>query len=153
MIGALLAKRKVPAWFDAMNRHDLDALLKGYADDVTLVYPGDVVGVSGRFTGRDAVRAWYQRYFEQFPVVHQTVKAIGVSNILDLVGNNVIAVQWEAEVVNRAGLRVCNDGVSIVTARLGKATHIQVYMSATGDKFRAAWGVSDSVEGQSRQGT
>ena len=52
MIGAILAKRSVPAWFDAMNRHDIDALLKDYADDVVMVYPGDVEGVSGTTTGK-----------------------------------------------------------------------------------------------------
>jgi ketosteroid isomerase-like protein len=141
MIGALLARRRVPAWFDAMSRHDLDALLKDYADDATLVYPGDVNGVSGTFTGKATLRAWYQRYFDQFPVIRNTLKNIAVSNIFDFMGNNVIAVQWETEVVNRDGLQVKNSGVSIVTARRGKAIHIRVYMSVTGDKFRAAWGV------------
>jgi ketosteroid isomerase-like protein len=142
MIGALLAKQRIPAWFEAMNRHDLDSLLKDYAEDAVLVYPGDVEGVSGIFTGKAILRDWYQRYFEQFPVVNQTVKNIAVSNIFDFVGNNVIAVEWEAEVKNRAGLHVTNSGVSIITSRLGKAAHITVYMSATGEKFREAWGVS-----------
>ncbi len=47
MIGAILAKKRIPAWFEAMNQHDLDALLKDYSDDVTMIYPGDVDGVSG----------------------------------------------------------------------------------------------------------
>jgi ketosteroid isomerase-like protein len=141
MIGALLAQRRIPAWFEAMNRHDLEALLKDYAEDVTLVYPGDVDGVSGTFRGKATLQDWYKRYFEQFPIVHQAPKNIAVRNIFDLVGNNVIAVEWEAEVVNRAGLQVKNNGVSIITSKLGKATYITVYMSVTGEKFREAWGV------------
>jgi ketosteroid isomerase-like protein len=142
MIGSLLAKQRVPAWFDAMNRHDLDALLKDYAEDAILVYPGDVDGVSGTFAGKATLRDWYQRYFDQFPFVYQTVKTIAVSNIFDLIGTNVIAVEWEAEVKNRDGLQVKNNGVSIIKSRLGKATHITVYMSVTGKKFREAWGVA-----------
>lgn len=142
MIGSLLAKRRIPDWFEAMNRHDLDALLKDYAEDVTMVYPGDVDGVSGTFTGKTTLEAWYQRYFDQFPVVHQTVKNIAVSKLFDFVGNNVIAVEWEADVQNRDGLQVHNNGVSIITSKLGKATHITVYMSVTGKTFRQAWGVA-----------
>ncbi len=141
MIGAILAKRRVPQWFDAMNRHDLDALLRDYAEDVTMVYPGDVDGVSGTHKGKDAIRRWYQRYFAQFPEVHQIVKAIAVRNLFDMVGNNLIAVQWEAEVTNRQGLHVKNDGVSIVESRGGKAVYLRVYMSVLGDEFRGAWGV------------
>lgn len=143
MIGALLAKQRIPAWFEAMNRHDLDALLKDYSEDVILVYPGDVDGVSGTFTGKETLHKWYQRYFEQFPVVHQTIKNIAISNIFDIVGNNIIAVEWEADVKNREGLQVKNSGVSIITSRFGKATHLTVYMSVTGKKFRQAWGVAD----------
>jgi ketosteroid isomerase-like protein len=142
MIGALLARQRIPAWFEAMNRHDLDALLKDYAEDATMDYPGDVEGVSGIITGKAAIRTWYQRYFDQFPIVHQTVKNIAVSHIFDLVGNNVIAVEWDAEVKNRDGLQVKNNGVSIIRSRRGKATHITVYMAVTGQKFREAWGVS-----------
>jgi ketosteroid isomerase-like protein len=142
MIGAFLAKQRIPAWFDAMNRHDLDALLKDYAEDATMVYPGDVEGVSGTFTGKTTLRAWYQHYFDQFPVVHQTVKNIAISNIFDFIGNNVIAVEWEVEVKNRDGLQVMNNGVSIIRSRRGKATHITVYMAVTGTKFREAWGVN-----------
>jgi len=141
MIGAILAKQRVPAWFDAINRHDLEALLQDYSDDVVLDYPGDVEGVSGIIAGKTAVREWYKRYFEQFPVIHQSLRTIAVSNIFDLVGNNTLAVEWDADVKNRSGLQVHNDGVSIVTSRMGKATYIKVYMSTTGDLFRKAWGV------------
>lgn len=47
MIGAIIAKRKVPAWFEALNRHDLQALLSNYTDDTTMEYPGDLPGVTG----------------------------------------------------------------------------------------------------------
>jgi hypothetical protein len=50
MIGAILAKQRVPAWFEAMNNHNLDALLRNYAVEIVLEYPGDVEGVSGTFS-------------------------------------------------------------------------------------------------------
>ncbi|HEY5159234.1 MAG TPA: hypothetical protein VII93_14830 [Anaerolineales bacterium] len=54
MIGALIVKRKVPAAFDAINQHDLDAFLKNYSDDAAFVYPGDI-GPSGIYTGKEAI--------------------------------------------------------------------------------------------------
>lgn len=67
MIGALIAKRNVPKTLEALNRRDLETYLKDWVDDATLVHPGDVPGVSGTHTGKEAMRAFYQREFEQFP--------------------------------------------------------------------------------------
>ena len=139
MIGALLIKRMVPAAFEATNRHDIEAVLENYSEDIILVYPGDV-SVSGTYHGKDEVRAFLHRWFEQFPSVCFTVKSVAVSNLFDMIGNNVIAIEWEVDVVNRDGLEFHNSGVTIATVRKGKAVHSQDYFSDTGEKLRAVWG-------------
>ena len=139
MIGALLVKRMVPAAFEATNRHDIEAVLKNYSDNITLVYPGDV-SASGTYRGKDEVRTFLQRWFEQFPTVRFTVKNVAVSNLFDLIGNNVIAIEWEVDVENRDGLAFHNSGVTIATVRRGKAVYSQDYFSDTGENLRTVWG-------------
>ena len=139
MIGALLAKWMVPAAFKAASRHDIEAVLKNYSDDIIFVYPGDV-SASGTYRGKDEVRTFFQQWFEQFPTIRFTVKSVAVSNLFDLIGNNVIAIEWEIDIVNRDGLAFHNSGVSMITVRRGKAVYTQEYISDTGEDFRAVWG-------------
>ena len=139
MIGALLVKWMVPAAFEATNRHDIEAVLKNYSEDIILIYPGDV-SVSGTYRGKDEVRAFLQRWFEQFPSVYFTIKSVGVSNLFDMIGNNVVAIEYEVDVVNRDGLEFHNSGVTIATVRRGKAVYSQDYFSDTGVNLRAIWG-------------
>ena len=139
MIGALLVKRMVPAAFEATNQHDIEAVLKNYSEDIILVYPGDV-SVSGTYHGKDEVRAFLQRWFDQFPSVCFKVKSVTVSNLFDLIGNNVVAIEYEVDVVNRDGLKFHNSGVTVATVRRGKAIFSQDYFSDTGENLRAVWG-------------
>ena len=139
MIGALLVKRMVPAAFKATNQHDIEAVLKNYSEDIILIYPGDV-SVSGTYHGKDEVRAFLQRWFDQFPSVCFTVKSVTVSNLFDLIGNNVVAIEYEVDVVNRDGLKFHNSGVTVATVRRGKAVFSQDYFSDTGKNLRAVWG-------------
>ena len=41
LIGALIAKQKARALFDARNRGDLDAFLAAWSDDAVYVFPGE----------------------------------------------------------------------------------------------------------------
>ncbi len=129
----------MPQALDALNRHNLQAWLKGWADDATFVYPGNVA-LSGTHRGKEVVRAFFERYFEQFPTVHFTAKHIAISNVLDMTGTNVVAVNWEAEATNRDGMTIYNSGVSVTTLRWGKIVRMQEYIFDTGEAFRAAWG-------------
>ena len=140
MIGALLARRTVPKAMEALNNRDLETFIKDWADDVVLVYPGDIEGVSGTHIGKSAVRDFYERDFHQFPVLRLTPKSIAVNNIFDMTGDNIIIVQWEAEATNRTGFQIQNSGISVMKVQRGKVKHIQQYIFDTGEKFRTAWG-------------
>jgi hypothetical protein len=65
MIGGTIVKRLVPRGFEALNRHDLDAFLARWTEDATFVYPRDV-SASGSWKGKQAVREWFQRFFEPY---------------------------------------------------------------------------------------
>lgn len=112
MIGTLLAQRKTPQIYAAFNRHDLEAVLANFADDVTFVFLSDVKA-SGVNAGKEAVRRWFERFFEQFPILRFTVRQVAVANLFDLVGNNVVATRWDVEVVNRDGRQGQNSGVML----------------------------------------
>lgn len=139
MIGALLAKHKTPAIYQAFNRHDLKAVLSNFADEVTFIFPGDV-RASGVHTGKEAVARWFEQFFAQFPTLRFTVRRVAVVNLFDMVGNNVVVTRWDVEVVNRQGRQGQNSGVTVTTLRRGKAVHIQDFIFDTGPNFRAAWG-------------
>lgn len=139
MIGALMTKRNVAAAFEALNRHDLNAFLKGWQDDATFIYPGDI-SVSGTYTGRDAIRAWFQNMLDQFPTIAFTVRHVAVSNLFDLTGNNVAIAEWNFKATNKDGFSVENSGVTVITARGGKVVHVKDYIFDTGEVWRKAWG-------------
>jgi ketosteroid isomerase-like protein len=139
MIGALIARSRSPAFYEAMNRRDLERLLAALDDDVTFVYPGDVTA-SGTHTGKPAIRAWFERFFEQFPWIRFTVKQVAVANLFDMRGNNTVATHWEVDVTNRDGVRGHTSGVTIATLRRAKGRHIQDFIFDTGPRFREVWG-------------
>src|SRR5688500_12749182 len=60
------------AWFDAWNRHDVEAITSHYAADVEYYSPfvADLAGGSGRLKGLDAVTAYVRAALERFPDLH-----------------------------------------------------------------------------------
>lgn len=64
------AERLARDWIDAFNRHDLDAVLSHYADDIEFTSPF-VVEVaretSGTLHGKEALRAYFANAIEQYP--------------------------------------------------------------------------------------
>lgn len=141
MIGALIAKRNIAAAFDALNRHDLEAFLKDWRDDAIFIYPGDIA-VSGTHSGKDAIRTWFQNMIDQYPTIAFTLKHIAVNNLFDLIGNNVIIVEWDIKVTNKDGYSAENSGITVVTTQSGKGVHVKDYIFNTGEVWRKAWGAA-----------
>ena len=144
MIGAILAKRNIPKAFDALNRKDIDAYLKDWTQDAALVYPGDLPGISGRHEGIGAVRAFYQREFEQFTSLRLTPKNIAVTKIFDLTGDNVVAVEWDADITNVEGIHMQYSGVAVMTIRRRKLIRMVLYVFLTGEQLKTLWGFKKS---------
>ena len=138
MIGAILAARKVRAAFESLNQRDIAQFLSGWAEDATFFYPGDL-SVSGEFTGKTAIEAWFRGFLEQFPQIHFTVKSVGVDNILDLTGTNVVAAEVELASTNRQGLQLNHRGVTVITLQKGRAVHIRDYLFDQ-SRMSEAWG-------------
>ena len=141
MYGAIRAKRGVTAGYDAMNRHDLQAIMADWDDDAVFIYPGDIPA-SGTYRGKDVIEAWFGRYFEQFPEVRFKVLDVCVRDLFDPVGNNVIIGHWNVQVTNREGQTGGWSGVSVFTLERGKVVALKDIFFDTGDEFRRCWGVA-----------
>ena len=139
MIGAILAKRAAAVAYDAMNRHDLSAVIAGLRDDAVFTYPGNTPA-SGTFEGKSAIEAWFRRFFELFPEIRFEIQDVCVRNIFDVVGNNVIAVHWNLQVTSREGQTSKNSGVGLITTQRGKVVAVKDFVFDTGDVHRRGWG-------------
>jgi len=138
MIGTLIAKAKSSKNFDALNRHDVTPIMKSCSEDVVFVYPGDIK-LSGTYKGKEALNSFFQQMFTQFPTVNYKVTDVAASNSFDLFGNNVTFSRWDVEVINRDGVKMTNQGVTVVKLRWAKAYYVE-HIFDTSEKFRAAWG-------------
>jgi ketosteroid isomerase-like protein len=54
--------------------------------------------------------------------------SISVENIFDLVGNNVVSVQWDNRPVNQAGEEFYVRGITVSTLRWGKVPEATTYV-------------------------
>jgi ketosteroid isomerase-like protein len=146
MIGAIIAKKKVRAGLEALNRRDVPAFLSGWADDAVWNYPGDLP-VSGRFVGKQAISGWFENLMLQMPQLKFTVHSVSVSNVFDLVGNNVAAAHWEVDFTNRDGYRLQYSGVAVLTIKGGKVVEGSDFLFAMNEQVGRLWGDSKPAPG------
>ena len=127
MLGALLAKREVRKGFDALNRHDLDTLLAMFHHDGVFEFPSDTI-VGGRYQGREAIRAWFERWYERLPESRFTLRHISVENIFALGATNVAHAEWEDEETDEEGRTYHMTGVTSFEVEGGKARLVKDYI-------------------------
>ena len=140
MIGAIIARQAVKTGFDALNERNLDKFMKAWADNCIWIYPGKVKA-GGRFVGKDEVRKWFEKFQDQFPKMKFTINHLGIGNIFDLVGNNVISAQWDLEIVNKDGMSFSNSGVTLLTIKGAKVVQGQDFLTISdGDEYKKLWG-------------
>jgi chromate reductase, NAD(P)H dehydrogenase (quinone) len=105
------------AWERAWNAHDLDALLRHFAEDVVFTSPVAaqlLPGSDGVIRGREALRAYWAHALGLLPELHFTVEAV-------YTGLETVVINYR----NHAGNRVCEvlrfDGPLVVA---GQATYL-----------------------------
>ncbi len=140
MIGAIIAKIAVKKGFKALNDHDLEGFMKSWGDNGKWIYPGSLT-VSGEFEGKENVHKWFTRFLDQFPTLTFTINHLGVGNMFDLVGNNVISAQWDLDLITKEGMTFKNTGVTVLTIKNGKVVQgLDILENICGADFRQAWG-------------
>jgi hypothetical protein len=74
-------------WIDAWNRHDLEAILSHYTDDVELVSPVAAERLSlpgGKVSGKAALQTYFERGLVSNPALHFELRDVmwGVTSVL-----------------------------------------------------------------------
>ncbi len=142
MIGALIAKKETGKAFRCMNNHDLPGLMSYFRDDCTFIYPGEI-WASGTFTGKEAVKDWFTKFFEQYPKIRFDIKQISAYKSFALTGTNVITVHWELYLTNKAGREGQNWGVNVITLVKGKIVHEKTFVFDLGENYKLNWSAYD----------
>lgn len=137
MIGAVIAKKMARSGFDTLNRHDLAEAMRGWAEDATWTFPGNIP-ISGEAKGKKEVEAAFSKWMERFPQINFTIKEVFVSNIFALGATNNIAVEWDLVEVDHEGKEFRNSGVTIIKVKGGKVVAIREYIFDN-DSLEAAW--------------
>jgi ketosteroid isomerase-like protein len=137
MSGALFAKQKVRSAFSYFNDRNMEKFLSLWDDNAIFTYPGNV-SVSGTNKGKNAVSAWFDNLMDAGPSVHFSINSICVNNIFDLIGSNVITVEWDNSVTNRKGINMLVNGVSVIRIKKGRIRKVCDYIFDP-EKLRIAW--------------
>ncbi len=127
MIGAIVMKMGVRRAWAAANRRDLDYLLRYVADDAVMEVPGRPP-VGGRFVGREAWRAWFERWLAglstfRFRVIHEALTkplALGLSN--------TVLTEFELEATTLDGRTFRGRGVDVSEMVRGKWVADRTYV-------------------------
>ena len=139
MIGALIAKSKVTSSYDLLNNRDIKGFLANWQDEATWIYP-ESTSAGGVFNGKPAIEEWFNKFLDQFPSLTITPKHVCISNVMDFVGTNGVAVEWDEESTNKEGIESKFTGVTVITLKFGKATHAKDYIFASDEEVKKAWG-------------
>jgi ketosteroid isomerase-like protein len=137
MLGALIAQRKVRKGFASIAKGDMDTFISVFSDDAVVIYP-----TKGTFTGKEAILGFFLHFVQTFPKIEPVVHNIGVENIFDLVGTNVIFTHFVVSTTNRNGVTFKHEGMQLFKAKRGKLTSLHYFFFDT-EALRHAWKESE----------
>lgn len=101
---------------DAFNRHDLDAIMRFFADDCVFYMPRGAGPRGDRFTGKAEVRAGLAKRFEGIPDVHYGDDKHWVC------GDEFGVSEWTLTGTSTSGQRIEVRGVDLLEFSQGKIT-------------------------------
>ncbi|MEK6742697.1 MAG: nuclear transport factor 2 family protein [Nitrospirota bacterium] len=139
MIGTIIAKKKIYAAYEFLNKRDVHSFISAWDDDAIFVFPG-TIRASGSVKGKKAIETWFHNFCSQFPEIHFKVKRICAERLFDMIGTNVLTAIWDIILVNKDRNTIHNSGVTVITLKRGKVIHAQDYIFNTGKEFNAIWG-------------
>jgi ketosteroid isomerase-like protein len=113
--------------FEAANVRDFAAITDGWAEDVTLITHGDLVGLTGVtgcnvVAGKEAVGEWFQDWFRQFARDYR----FEIDQVHDL-GDRVLVVVTHHARGRTSGAPVTIRSGYLYTAREGKVSRMELW--------------------------
>ena len=125
MLGSLIMRsmmRKNQA--ATVERKDIEALKKMWADDVTLTFMGQ-----SAIVGKPAVEAWYRAWFDVLEEVHESPKNFALVRPYALGFTNTVLWEATGEHVFKDGRRVVLQTAVAIDFERGKAKAIRLHVS------------------------
>ncbi|NJO79320.1 MAG: SnoaL-like domain-containing protein [Cyanobacteria bacterium RM1_2_2] len=120
---AFVVRKNVERVFEALNRGDYEAVLKGISPTITHEFSGSHA-LGGTRHSIEAMRQWFQRLYRLVPEMHFTIETVAVSGFP---WNMTIAVEWTETAIPTDGSRYYNSGVNLIQMRWGKVVRLHVY--------------------------
>lgn len=120
-------ERRVQRTFEAVGRKDLAAVMRGWAEDGVLEFPGHST-LSGRYEGKPAIEAFFRRWFERMESIRLTVKHVGFSNPVTLTYGSTMYVEFETDQKTRDGVSFHTEVAGVYRFRRGKVVFYREYL-------------------------
>ena len=137
MVGAIVAKKKARSAFDALNKRDIHSFIKSWSKDASFTFPGNL-SVSGTINGKVEIERWFNKYLQQFPRFSFKLRNICVKTLFDMIGSNVVSVEWDYSGENVNGRTIKNSGVTVIEISRMKAFRVKDYIYDQ-EELRRAW--------------
>jgi len=136
-------EQRVQRTFEAITRKDLAAVMKGWADDGVLEFPGRST-LGGRYEGRVAIEGFFRRWFERMSSIRLNVRHVGFSSPA-LTYRGTMFVEFDTDQVTVEGRALHTDVVGVYRLRRGKLTLYREFLfDAT--EAEVVWGSRDPSE-------
>ncbi len=103
----------------AMERKDVAAIVRGWADDGVLEVGGNS-SISGRYEGRPAIEAFFRRIFDRLATIRLTVKRVAFANPVGLTYANTVFIEYELDETDTDGATMHGHCVGAFEYRRGK---------------------------------
>jgi ketosteroid isomerase-like protein len=116
-------KKVVRRAFAAVSRGDYERVVAAFDKRATLTFPGDNE-LGGTFTGREAIRSWFERVFRFFPDLKLEPQVILVEGFP---WDTRVATRFRAGAMLPDGSAYQNEGVQLLRLRWGRVIEERLY--------------------------
>jgi ketosteroid isomerase-like protein len=124
----LLQRLWRPTIEQAFARRDVEALVKNWADDA-IMEVGGTHGLSGTFTGKEAIRHWYEQWAAQIGDAEIRITRVAVTNPLAVGLTNTVMYEATVDETSLSGVTVQVQFVGVNELRRGKVVHGRTYLA------------------------
>lgn len=122
---------------DAVSRKDLAAVMRGWADDGVLEFPGDSP-LSGRYQGKQAIEGFFRRWFERMETIRLTVKHVGFASPT-LTYRGTAFIEFDTDQKTKDGYEFHTEVVGVYRYRGGKLTSYREFLFDP-SQIETVWG-------------
>jgi ketosteroid isomerase-like protein len=131
-------EKRVQRTFEAVHRKDEAAVMRGWADEGVLEFPGNST-LSGRYEGKPAIEAFFRRWFERMDSIRLTVTHVGFANPVTLTYGGTMYVEFETDQKTTDGVSFHTEVVGVYRFRRGKLVLYREYLFDPSET-EAIWG-------------